>query len=241
MRKIKAGIWLLCLLSVSCSHQTQSILSPPLPGTGAQTAPSNTGKVPPSASSGSSVPTGGCVLEQERLELANQTADLPKFGRFVLESHLVTVEDGLSGWPRNTSDKILPHLDAACRELRKQFAVQDCAMVYNSKDARVWTPAEPTIGQGSTSQKPTTVQEMWSGNMYWTSKSKPAPTTKFLACANQKCVVVNMAFETGPRDKVYLGGLQREPHWFLGTNNESKILFGRLKDQSVKLGPINCN
>ena len=81
---------------------------------------------------------------------------------------------------------------------------------------------------------------MWSGNMFWTSKNKPKPGTRFLVSYGTKNVVIVMGYETGPRSPKYIGGLQPEVHYALGTNGSSKFKVARLVDQEIPLGPVHC-
>jgi len=190
-------------------------------------------------------PTGSlnvnCELVQEDIVLRNQKVTLPASGKFVLESHLVTKADEFLGYPKTITESIEDHLARSCYILRAiaPGTSASCGEVYATKYHRQWTPSESgEIGQGSVgSLKPTVLEEMFSGNMYWTSR--PYPGTKFLACTNQ-CVVVAVGYETGPRSKKYLGGFQGEVHWFLGANSNSSVYWGRLKDQTINLGPVTC-
>lgn len=185
-----------------------------------------------------------CTVVAEILVLANQTITLPAEGRFVVESHLATTSDSfLALWPVTSTDSITPHLQRACQilSLVDQSVGPNCVNVYGPTWTREWTPPEGGVsGQGSVGNlKPSAVQEMYSGNMFWQG-NKPAAGTKFLACVRTRCVVVATGFETGPRDPVYLGGLQPEVHYLLRSTDQSLIKWGRLKNQSLAYGPVEC-
>lgn len=165
----------------------------------------------------------------------------------VVESHLTTTSDVFpSGrlFANHGTEGIDAHLLRSCTLLKKwRPDLTTCTSVYNASYKKVWTPAESgKIGQGSVGNlRPSPLEEMFSGNMYWTSTTKPKPGTKFLARSpSGKRVVFVMGYETGPRDPKLLGGLQPEVHFLLGTDGSSQIEIGRLKDQSLPLGPVNC-
>lgn len=226
-------------LIVGCS--TTSVVKEPSPTTDVVVAPQQADE-PPSKALPFPGSTGPCLVVKEVLNLQNQTISLPSIGRMPLESHLVTKDDGIKGWPKSQTDGIAKHLAISCVLLQQKFPGTDCSKVYQNPYAKVWTPSEGGhIGQGS-GAIPTLEQEMWSGNMYWTAKNKPkvGVNDKFITCANSKCVVITMGFETGPGNKELLGGLQVEPMVYLGANNNTLITVGRLKDQSIPLGPRIC-
>jgi hypothetical protein len=188
------------------------------------------------------VQQGKCELIEETLVLQNQVVKLPAIGRMPLESHLVAKEDKRTSWPKNQTEGISKHLEMSCALLKAKVPAADCNKAYQNPYAKLWTPSEGGhIGQGS-GAIPSLEQEMWSGNLYWTAKNKPkvGVNDKFLVCANAKCVVITMGFETGPGDKALLGGLQPESMYVLGADNRTPITLGRLKDQSLPLGPRTC-
>lgn len=75
--------------------------------------------------------------------------------------------------------------------------------------------------------------------MYW-SGNKPSPGEKFLLSYRDKHVVAASGFETGPMSATFLGGVQGEIHWYLGSDSDSQVRIGRLKDQSLAYGPVEC-
>jgi len=191
-----------------------------------------------------------CDLVEEVVQLVHGDQSLPSEGIFIEESHLATSEDLFSKqrlFPIDVLENIDLHLARACNLLQSnhfpQLQLGECANVYADQWDREWTPPESgQAGQGSVGNlRPTPVQEMWSGNMYWTAASKPRPGEKFLATFNGINIVVAMGFETGPGSRRFLGGLQPEIFWALGAkNHESTIKLGRLIDQSLDYGPVRC-
>lgn len=212
----------LVVLLAACAHQAASPTTPMEP-----------------------IPTGttnaDCATVDETLVLSNQTVRLPATGRFVVESHLATTSDP-GTFPTTVTENIDQHLQRACHALSliDNSVGPNCSAVYRASYMRQWTPPEGgKAGQGSVSTRPTALQEMFSGNMYWKGNIPP-PGTRFLACYGVKCVVVAVGFETGPRDPKLLGGLQPEVFYFLKANDQSSIRWGRLKNQSLAYGPVEC-
>lgn len=193
-------------------------------------------------------PTKSPVLEPGRCQVVDETRSLvgremkmPAKGYFVLESHLATTEDDFPAgrlFPKDSTEGMDGHLARSCGLL----GGVDCAQVYSTKWHRVWTPPEGgKAGQGSVGdRKPTPEQEMFSGNMFWAFGTKPQPGELWLVKANGKAVVIAMGFETGPRSPDFLGGLQGEVLHALGATSKTEIELGRLVDQGMNLGPVNC-
>ncbi len=182
-----------------------------------------------------------CSMVEETRKLVDRSVKLPAKGKFVLESHLATNEDVFPLgrlFPKDSTESIQAHVDRAC----KLYPFDDCGIVYSSKWVKQWTPPEGgKAGQGSIGdRKPTALQEMWSGNMFWAAGTRPKPGEKWLAKANGKAVVVAMGFETGPRDPAFLGGLQGEVLWALKASDSTLIELGRLLDQDIEYGPTAC-
>ena len=172
---------------------------------------------------------------------------LPKAGKFVLESHLASKEDGFADgriFPKTTAEGINTHLEKSCQILKSISGNLDCLTVYKTKYHKVWTPAEGgKAGQGSVGDlKPSLREEMFSGNMMWDKQSKPSAGTKFVAKFKGKAVVFVMGYETGPADlNKWLGGLQGEVFYYLNATAKDDIEIGRLKDQSLEVGPVSCD
>lgn len=200
-----------------------------------------------------------CETDDFKIKLAYGTFSLPKSGTMPMESHFVSKDDdfGFGVWPASQSEKMDQHLKASCVLLKSidSGLSDDCKGVYSGLHyKRVWTPAEGgQIGQGAVGNtKPSLEEELWLGTMKWKvtcsgalwwkkcSSSKPSVGTKFLVQANGKSIVAVFGYEHGPYSHKHLGGLSPEAHWFLGTNNTSKIKVSYLKDQTLKPGPINC-
>lgn len=178
-----------------------------------------------------------CDLVSEVVHLKNQTVTLPGSGLFVLESHLATTEDIFPNgraFPGESAEGIENHLAHSSK-----LAGLSQATLYPTRYHREWTPPEGGLyGQGSVGAlKPTPEEEMNSGNMFWSGKP---PGDKWLVTYAGRSVVVLMKFETGPRDPAYLGGLQSEVFAELGASDTSKISIGRLKNQSLPLGKVEC-
>lgn len=161
----------------------------------------------------------------------------PTSGKMYVESHLATTED--------KALDIQAHLKRSC-DLLKPYdsTLTTCTTVFTSGDgSRSFTPAEGggNVGQGSVSKKPGPGEEMYSGNFMYASGTEPRPGEKWLISGNGKYFALSVGWETGPGDQKILGGLQKEVHWHLGTDNDSKItVYGKLKDQSLALGPVKC-
>jgi len=186
---------------------------------------------------------GGQQMKDWRREVT-----LPVAGRFVEESHYVTDEDKFPGgrlFAKTSNEGMERHLMHSLELYREYDPSITFDELYGQPWQRKWTPAENgQIGQGSIGAIQTEIlssdEEMWLLTMMWGKNQKPEPGTKFLLRANGKSVVVAAGFETGPSDKSYLGGITREVHKWLGTDNQSRIEISLLKDQDVKSGPVNC-
>lgn len=172
----------------------------------------------------------------------NGDIKLPAQGPLVLESHLATDQDKFAkGWPTNGSEGIAAHLSRSCAELKRLGlkVSEDCAEVYSNRYVKVWTPSEGgNIGQGSTSVKPSVACETWVMNMYW--KKKPPMGTRFMIEANGKRVIACAGFETGPNSAKFIGGAQGEVFWYLGISNQTPVKMGRIDDQTLPYGPLEC-
>lgn len=191
-----------------------------------------------------------CTTEPTKEVTKNQgTISLPAKGFFVMESHYATRDDKFADkrlFPKDQKEGVKEHMARSCKYLKdNHLAVsEDCNEVYNDKYSTVWTPPENgKAGQAAVGDlKPTVEQEIWQGNIYWTGKGKPKPGTKYLVCRDgvKKCVVLSMGYEVGPGDKKWLGGVVREVHWVLGAKNGTVLTLGKLKDQSLPYGPVDC-
>lgn len=192
-------------------------------------------------------------------KLNNRVVQLPASGKFALESHLATTADlfpadGNIQKPRlfpkisfsigkrkiGSDEGIKQHLDREWLEYKKFFPLASFAELFDSTYVKQWTPAEGgKPGQGSVGNtRPSVAEELWIANMYWSSKGKPKPGTKFLMTAHGKRVVVVMGYETGPEDHKFLGGAQGAVFKALGMKNNDIAKIACLKDQSVPVGPV---
>lgn len=175
-----------------------------------------------------------------------RTVTLPLSGKFVEESHYATVQDHFPNnpnpnFPSSQTEGIEEHLRSSLTLYQKYRENVDFNTLYKNSWHKVWTPSEGgQCGQGSVGNlKPTVEEEMWLITMMWASSQEtPQPGTKFLISANNRYVVVVAGYETGPGSQEFLGGVTREVHAWLGTNNSSKLTLEYLQDQSVPIGPV---
>ncbi|MGK7943126.1 MAG: TIGR02594 family protein [Microcystaceae cyanobacterium] len=173
-----------------------------------------------------------------------RTVTLPTSGKFVEESHYATVEDHFPNnrlFPESETEKIEDHLNRSLAIYQKYDPSASLDKLYRNYWNQVWTPPEGgKHGQGSVGNlRPNVEEEMWFITMMWASSSeKPKPGTKFLLSANNRYAVVVAGYETGPGSESFLGGVTREVHAWLGTNNSSQLTLEYLRDQSVPIGPV---
>ncbi|NEQ73937.1 MAG: TIGR02594 family protein [Okeania sp. SIO2C9] len=175
-----------------------------------------------------------------------RTVTLPIQGRFVEESHYATKQDNFPGngnpnFPESATEGIDEHLRRSAQLYQQYDQNSDVDTLYQTNWQTVWTPPEGGLhGQGSVGNlKPTVVEEMWFMTMMWANANeKPSPGTKFLLSANNRHIVVVAGYETGPGTQEFLGGVTREVHAWLGTDNNSHIEICYLKDQRVPIGPV---
>jgi hypothetical protein len=184
-----------------------------------------------------------CEMVQLDVETVRQgVVKTPATGLIVEESHYVTKEDDMSGYPKTDSSGITKHLELSKAYLMNNYAK---APSYASKWERVWTPSESgNIGQGARGNlKPPLEHELFQANMYFKQSSFPPIGEKWIIknAANNKAVVVSMGWELGPSGQKFIAGTSVETHFFLGSDNDSQLTIGKLKNQeNVKYGPIEC-
>lgn len=192
-------------------------------------------------------------------KLNNRSVQLPASGKFVLESHLATTADLFPSDGNTTKPRLFPkitfaigkrkigsdelikqHLDREWLEYKKLFPLVSFDELFDNTYVKQWTPAEGgKPGQGSVGNtRPSVAEELWIANMYWASKAKPKPGTKFLMTSHGKRVVVVMGYETGPGGTEFLGGAQGAVFKALGMKNNDVAVIACLKDQSVPVGPV---
>lgn len=178
----------------------------------------------------------------------NRTVALPAEGTFVEESHYVTTLDTFPDgrlFANTVDEQIQHHLERSLTLYQQIDSTVSYNDLYGKSWQQQWTPAERgAIGQGSVGKvqvdelKPE--QELWLLTMMWAKGAKPARGTKFLLQANDKSVVVIAGYETGPGAQQYLGGVTREVHYWLETNNNDLIKIALLENQDLPCGPITC-
>jgi hypothetical protein len=178
----------------------------------------------------------------------NRTVTLPSQGKFVEESHYVTIKEVFAGktWPSSKDEEIDSHLKKAFEAYKKHDPKARFEELYTKPWQKEWTPAEGgAFGQGSVGdvqlQELNTEMEMWLLTMMWAKGERPERGTKFLLSANGKSVVVVAGYETGPASQDFLGGITAEVHHWLNTTSDSEISIALLANQTVTPGPISCN
>lgn len=211
-------------------------------------------------------PTISCVVSPVKIEVRRSTGrvsvDLPASGKMFGEGHYVTTADSFpegrdypepmepqpfSSGPVQCNESIDAHLDRSVQLYSQVEPGVTKEELFGDKWAVLWTPQEGgSCGQGSIGDRQLTLltpeKEMWFFTMYWAdAASKPNPDTRFLLQANGRSVVVVAGYETGPGGDTKLGGVTREVHKWLGTNNESMITASLLADQAAPLGPVDCS
>lgn len=177
-----------------------------------------------------------------------RTVTLRATGRFVEESHYVTSLDEFPDgrlFAESKDENIDAHLTRSLALYHFFDPNLTLEQLYPNAHNKVWTPPEGgKAGQGAIGAGQVKIleakDELWLVTMMWAKGHKPKPGTKFLMEANGKQVVVVAGFETGPAGQQYLGGITREVHAWLGTNNQSEITISFLKDQTVASGPVTC-
>jgi len=184
-----------------------------------------------------------CETKVEKINLINRNGfSLPATGYMVEESHYLVKGDS---FPKSASDGIELHIQKNCSLLRKFAPGLDakCTPVYKNSWERVWTPAEGgRVGQGARGMNfPSREEVIWQANMFFAKGFLPNPGEKWLVTniATKKSFVVNMGYEVGPRDSKWIGGLVPEASYMVGGAGV-EVSLGRILDQNVSYGPINC-
>lgn len=159
-----------------------------------------------------------CASDPVSIEMKYGTLTFPVIGEFVTESHLQigneTIEEHLK-----MTQELYP-------------------IVFKNSWDKVFTPAEGggKVGQGSRQEKPSIEEEVYRANMYF-AKNRPLGE-KWLLRRGEKTIVVDMSHELGPPKKHGVAGASSEVIHYLGGNDS--IWISKLKDSSLKLGPITC-
>jgi len=215
------------------------------------------GEVPTTVTQSSTTTTqkkNECAIGDYRVEHVGpgnrwrRVIKMPHVGQFVAESHYLTTDDKhISRTPETVTHGIEKHLERECVLFQKYVPNVACSDLFKTRWAKQWTPSESgPIGVGSRGtvwQKAnlTPEQEMFSLNMMWGPGQRPKPGTKFVLNYDGRSIVVYSGHETGPGSKEYLGGVSHAVHFYLRANNKSQIVIAYPKDQSLPLGPIDCN
>ena len=181
---------------------------------------------------------GDCSMESgwmDRVGDGGQALQMPATGLMALEAHLVTVDDGYGSsasgdWPDSITEGIPDHYATS----------QDATGFVMARD-QLWAPQESCeYGQGACGAKLPVDDEGWYVNMYWSSRPD-AGTRMILSNDEGRGVVVAAGYETGPGDLDYIGGTTEEVHAYLGSGHGSTLTLGFAVDQSLPLGPIDCD
>jgi N-acetylmuramoyl-L-alanine amidase len=190
----------------------------------------------PTATAGSFC--GGNMPEVvSEISLSGKTYYIPEGGKGVIarEMHIVTKSE--STRPSTVTDGIEKHLEVT------KFA-SNCPSSSGLCDPKKqeWTPAEPTIGAGSTSPPPAD-QEPWIMNARWyigSDKVNPPPGTRVIVTnsASGKSVVAVAGYEWGPGNTSYLLGAQSELLANIELSTGGNATFAFAKDQSVAPGTV---
>ncbi len=157
----------------------------------------------------------------------------PSVGQVVKEAHLVNTDDDFQGgWPNDWYHQIEAH-----------YASSAAASGYAMDRSEPWAPSGEggsEFGQGSTGAVVPTLDETWYVNMYW--RDRPAKGTRMILInpVNGHAVVTSAGYETGPGSNLHIGGATEEVHDVLGTVHLDNVMMGFAVDQSLPLGPINC-
>jgi hypothetical protein len=153
----------------------------------------------------------------------------PTSGPVVKEAHLVSAEENFC--PTSQTDQLDQH-----------YQLSEQASGYQFNRTESWAPIEggTCFGQGST-RPPPLADEAWYINMYW--RDRPTPGTRMIVRnpANGRAVVASAGYETGPGSNTAIAGVAEEIHLYAGTGHRDVLEIGFAADQSLPLGPIDCN
>jgi hypothetical protein len=198
-------------------------------------------------------PTSERVLDRSRKEAV---ISLPKKGPVILESHYISKEDKIQvGSLKDGTDRISEHIKLSCEALRLDD--QQCKKKYKNHFKSIWNGTDggaggPAHAIGGTALHhidktaiPSLEEEMSLANIRWYIDGNLRPTsppkgTKYLVRYGSKARVVAVGYEHGPPPKDGFLGLGPEAFDQLGLQNGFDVTIGRLKDQNIPLGPVNC-
>lgn len=250
------------LVSISCQNTTPVIPvqeEPQSPQTPSQ---------PPSAPTTPSVPAKGavdCSVVETTEQLSTGIKQLLPAELFsIAESHYISKQDGWMGPATSETDKIAAHIALSKAYLKKTYGLTDAQLTkaYSPHHATVWNGGDGAgpIGLGGfvhapgmKNVRPELDAEIFQMNMYWVMTNGPNGTilspyappypTKYITSYKGKHVVVSAGYEQGPPLKHGRLGLSPETYYFLGAPNEmnkTKVAIGRLKNQNLPYGPVDC-
>lgn len=179
--------------------------------------------------------SGDCAVVPRTVErIAGPTISTPTTGRMVMEAHLVTTADGFGSdaydpWPQGWTDGIATHYERALQ-----------LTGFLMEHTEPWAPHNGNnYGQGAHWHKLPPVEEVWYMNMHWADR--PAAGTRVILRANGRAVVAAAGYETGPGEHDVIGGATEEIHRVLGTVHRDTMELGFAADQTLPLGPIDCD
>lgn len=179
---------------------------------------------------------GPCALNtgvMNRVGDNGNALPMPATGPVVMEAHLVTQAEP-QPYPATSTDELAAH-----------YALSQQETGFVMHRAQVWAPMEGGTFFGAGIGSPTVfpvVDEGWYVNMYWTSASRPARSTRMILRVpnTSRAVVVSAGYETGPGDLLAVGGTGEETHFYLGTQHRSTLTLGIATDQALPFGPRVC-
>ncbi len=179
---------------------------------------------------------GPCDMQTGEMPRVNDNGNslaMPATGPVVMEAHLVTQEEP-PPYPTTATDKLDAH-----------YALSQSRTGLVMHRTQEWAPLEGGSFYGCGIGSPTdfpVLDEGWYVNMYWTSAARPAKGTRMILRlpGTNRAVVVAAGYETGPGDLSNIGGTPEESHFYLGTAHQSTLTLGIATDQSLPLGPREC-
>jgi len=182
--------------------------------------------------------SGSCEVDSGWLDRVGDdgvTLEMPATGPMAMEAHLVTTDDGYGSstsdpWPQSITESIPDH-----------YRLSEDATGFVMARNQPWAPQEGCeYGQGACGSKLPSGDEAWYVNMYWADR--PDGGTRMILHNDEgRAVVVAAGYETGPGNLDYVGGTVEEVHHYLGTGHSSTLTLGFAVDDSLPLGPIECD
>lgn len=158
---------------------------------------------------------------------------LPTEGPVVRNAHLVTDADAFGGgWPSSVFDGFFRH--------------QQISQVNTGLGAELeegWLPAGEggsEWGQGATGAYVPNFDENYHITMFWANR--PSIGTRMIVRnpVSGEVVVASAGLNTAPMANSRIAGVSEEIHEFLGTDHLDDLQIGFAVDQTLPLGPTNC-